>query len=223
MRAGARSSPLSRAQVKEIQNEIGISFDMIWVETRGDKDKATSLRGLDKTDFFTRELDEMVLRGDVDIAIHSAKDLPEPLPNGLCLAALTKGVDPRDSLVFREIKTGSLIGTSSERREEAVRLLFPDVRFTDLRGTISERLQKIERKEIDGAVIAEAALIRLQLTHLRRVILPGEPPPLQGRLAVVARSDNLAMRRLFATIHSLFGVNAPAGSHSLSGDSNGKN
>ncbi len=151
----------------------------------------------------------MLLKGEIDAAIHSAKDLPEPLPQGLVLAALTKGVDPRDSLVFQKpLAPGALIATSSERREEQVRALYPDVRFTDLRGTIGERLAKIESGEIDGAVIAEAALIRLKLNP-NRVILPGETASLQGRLAIITREADIQAKELFHAIDSLSGASSP--------------
>ena len=78
LKVGARSSPLSFAQVDEIKKEYGIDFEVIWVETTGDQDKTTSLKGLEKTDFFTKELDQMLLEGKIDAAIHSAKDLPDP-------------------------------------------------------------------------------------------------------------------------------------------------
>ncbi len=184
MLIGARSSPLSRVQVEEIRREFGLQVDVIWVETTGDLDKVTSLRSLGKTDFFTKELDQMLLEGKIDIAIHSAKDLPEPLPKGLKIAALSKGVDSRDSLVIKK-EPIELVATSSVRREEAVRELYPNCRFVDIRGTIEERLQK----DVDGVVIAEAALIRLNLTHLKRVFLPGETVPLQGKIAIVCRED----------------------------------
>ncbi len=181
---GARSSPLSRAQVDEIREEFGLECDVLWVETMGDLDKKTSLRTLEKTDFFTRELDQMLLEGKIDLAIHSAKDLPDPLPKGLKIAALSKGLDPRDSLVIKR-EPVEWVATSSLRREEAVKRLFPNCRFVDLRGTIQERLDA----DVDGVVIAEAALIRLKLTHLKRVFLPGETSPLQGKLAIVCRGD----------------------------------
>lgn len=184
MLAGARSSPLSRAQVEEIQKEFDLFFNVIWVKTRGDFDQKTSLRGLEKSDFFTRELDQMLLDGEIDIAIHSAKDLPDPLPKGLKIAALSKGVDPRDSLVIKK-EPVQLVATSSSRREEAVRQIFPNCQFVDLRGTIHERLEK----DVDGVVVAEAALIRLKLTHLKRLFLPGETVPYQGRVAIVCRDD----------------------------------
>lgn len=126
----------------------------------------------------------MLLAGHIDAAVHSAKDLPDPLPKGLKLAALSIGVDPRDSLVIKR-EPVRLAATSSKRREEAVRQLFPHCTFIDVRGTIQERLQK----DVDGVVIAEAALIRLQLTHLRRIFLPGPSAPLQGKLAIICREN----------------------------------
>lgn len=182
MKIGARSSPLSRVQVEEIRREFNLDFEVVWVETTGDLDKTTSLRNLEKTDFFTRELDQMLLNGEIDAAIHSAKDLPDPLPKGLKIVAFSKGVDPRDSLVIKK-EPIKVVATSSLRREEAVRELFPHCTFIDIRGTIHERLAK----EVDGVVIAEAAILRLGLTHLKRIFLPGPTAPLQGKLAIVCR------------------------------------
>ena len=202
---GSRASPLAQAQFDEIQKEVGCLLP-VWVKTVGDFDRTTSLRGLGKTDFFTKEIDEMVLSSKVRIAIHSAKDLPNPLPKGLRLVALTKGLDPRDSLVFRQeeslnsLALGSLIATSSQRREDVVKALRSDFSFTDLRGTIQERLLLLDTKKVDGLVVAEAALIRLKLTHLSRLILEGETTPMQGRLAVLARENDLEMRDFFAAL-----------------------
>lgn len=184
MRVGARSSPLSRAQVEEIRAEFGFVFDVIWVETAGDIDKETSLRGMERSDFFTRELDLMLLEGKIDLAVHSAKDLPDPLPKGLKIAAISKGADPRDALVIKR-EPVRIVATSSVRREEAVRQIYPHCQFVDVRGTIQERLAK----DVDGVVIAEAALLRLKLTHLKRIFLPGETAPMQGKLAIVCRED----------------------------------
>ncbi len=208
IKVGARSSPLSRAQCEEVAQEIGssLAFDPVWVKTTGDLDKKTSLRILGKSDFFTREIDEMLLSGEVRIAIHSAKDLPEPLREGIAIVALTRGVDPRDSLVMREgetlasLRPGAVIATSSERREECVRQLRSDLQFIDLRGTIGERLEKLQNNEADGVVVAEAALIRLKWTHLNRIFLPGETAMYQGRLAILARKDDQEMKQIFAKI-----------------------
>jgi hydroxymethylbilane synthase len=208
---GARASPLSRVQVDEVLQELKqyyphVVFRSIWVETTGDKDLKTSLRTLEKTDFFTKEIDALQLSGSCRISIHSAKDLPEPLPKGLALAALTKGVDPSDSIVLRNQETleslpwGAKIGTSSMRREKNIRDLRPDFVCVDVRGTIQARLDLLDQGSVDGLVMAEAALIRLKLTHRTRVSLSGERAPLQGQLAVLALEDDDEMRQFFRCI-----------------------
>lgn len=208
---GARGSPLSRVQIEEVLNEVrafhpDVDFQPIYVQTTGDNDLKTSLRTLDKTDFFTKEIDALQLSGGCRISIHSAKDLPEPLPKGLVLAALTQGVDPSDVLVLREgasletLPLGAKIGTSSVRREKNIVGLRSDLVCVDIRGTIGARLQLLSQGVVDGLVMAEAALIRLELTHLNRIRLPGEGAPLQGQLAVLAREDDEEMLKLFAPI-----------------------
>lgn len=207
----ARDSPLSQVQVKEVYEEIknyypNILFEEVFIKTTGDYDLKTSLRNISRTDFFTKEIDQYLLLGKADIGIHSAKDLPEPLPSGLAIIALTKGVDPSDSLVFRQgdslesIQSGAKIATSSERRENVVKMLRPDLTFVDIRGTIHQRLEKLDSGQVDGVVIAEAALIRLKLTHLNRKRLPGSTAEGQGQLAIVAISDNQQMADFFKFI-----------------------
>lgn len=205
---GARASPLSKAQVKEVHRLIHtyhphIIFEPLFVNTTGDIDKHTSLRDLGKTDFFTRELDDMLINGKFRIAVHSAKDLPEPIPEGLVIAALTEGLDPSDSLVLRNgetLKDGAIVATSSERREAAVRQIRSNVTFVDIRGTIGERLDKLKTNEVDGVVIAEAALIRLGMITLNRIKLPGETVPFQGQLAILVRKNDVEMIKLFSCL-----------------------
>lgn len=205
---GARKSPLSQSQVNEVflelkQHTPHIHFVPLLTETYGDKQQHISLRNLGKTDFFTREIDQWLLSKVCRIAIHSAKDLPDPLPDGIELIALTRGVDPSDSLVMRfgeqfsRLPSAAKIGTSSLRREQAVKLMRSDLTFVDIRGTISQRLDKLDLLELDGVVIAEAALIRLGLTHLNRIQVPGETVPYQGQLAVMATQGDQEMRTLF--------------------------
>lgn len=211
--AAARESPLSKAQFEEIKNALAQKHPQIilkpfFTETIGDKNQQISLRTLGKTDFFTQEIDHALLSGICRIGIHSAKDLSDPLPVGLKIVALTQGLDPSDALVLRQgesfntLPRGGRIATSSERREKAVRNLREDFSFIDVRGTIGERLAKLETGEADGVVIAEAALIRLHLTHLNRITLPGETVPFQGQLAVVAREDDTLMQEFFACLDS---------------------
>lgn len=208
-----RGSPLSKIQVQEVQNEIAekaphVKLMPIWVDTKGDKDRKTSLRTLEKTDFFTKEIDEMQLRGLCRIGVHSAKDLPEPLKPGLVLAALTKGLDSSDSLVFREgeslqtLKPGARIATSSMRREKNIHALRPDLVCIDIRGNIETRLQQLDEGYVDGLIVAECALIRLGLSHRNRMTIPGEIAVGQGQLAVIARADDQEMLELFKLIDS---------------------
>lgn len=208
---GARHSPLSQAQLQEVLRELQqfhhkIRFDPLLIPSQGDKDQRTSLRSLGKTDFFTREIDELLLSGKCQIAIHSAKDLPDPLPQGLSLIALTHGMDEADVLVLREgekletLPWQASIGTSSEQREAAVCQLRADLQFVDIRGTIGQRLSKLYAGEVHGVVIAEAAMIRLGLTTHNRLRLPGPTTHFQGQLAILAREDDSEMRALFSCL-----------------------
>src|SRR5581483_7843531 len=183
IKVGARGSSLSRAQVQEVLIELQkfhpeIVFETVFVTTGGDKDLTTSLRTIPQgNNFFTKEIDELQLQNAFRISIHSAKDLSDPLPKGLTLVALTRGQDPRDSLVLREhegidtLPQGARIATSSIRRDEAIQALRKDFICVDIRGTIEKRLSSLFEKKVDGVVIAEAAIIRLHLTHLNRIFL----------------------------------------------------
>ena len=208
---GARDSRLSKAQVDEVYQEISqffshIRFHPVWVITTGDRDKTTSLKTLEKTNFFTDEIDTRQLKGEFRISIHSAKDLPDPLHPELEIIALTKGVDPSDSLVVREfpIQFGSLIGTSSHRRETFLKNWRRDLECVDIRGTIDERLKLLDEGTIDGVVVAEAALIRLKLTDRPRLHLDAETAEMQGRLAVIAQKNDHEMKQLFERIHAWY-------------------
>ncbi|MEM7174420.1 MAG: hydroxymethylbilane synthase [Chlamydiota bacterium] len=210
---GARKSALSQRQVVEVLEALrSLSFEVefkpLLVKTHGDYQLDVSLRPCDKTDFFTREIDQLLLKKKCRIAIHSAKDLPEPLPQGISCVAMTAGKTPLDALVmtagqtFDRLPTGAWIGSSSFRRDWVVQRLRPDLRCKEVRGTIERRLDILFSGAVAGLVVAEAALVRLGLTHLNRIILPGETAPLQGKLAVLARSYDRGMKRLFAPIDS---------------------
>ncbi len=207
LKIGSRASRLAQAQVWEVHREIAqfhphIEFEPYWIATTGDKDLKTSLRALEKTDFFTREIDELQLQGLFRISIHSAKDLPEPLRAGLAVVALTQGVDPSDSLLYNvePLPNGALIGTSSERREENLRAWRSDLRCADVRGNIDQRIALVDEGKLDGLVIAEAALIRLGLTHRRRMKLEGANAAHQGQLAIIASEDDKEMHHIFKCI-----------------------
>ncbi len=207
----ARGSLLSRAQVDEVfclikKHVPEIIFSSFWIDTTGDLDQTTSLLTLEKTDFFTKEVDEAVLSGRCKIAIHSAKDLPEDMPEELIVVAYTKGVDPSDVLVFRDrenlhsLPSTPKIGTSSIRRKANLRLLLPHCVTVDIRGPIEKRLQLLDEGKIDALIVARAALIRLKLER-ECMVLPGDIAPLQGKLAIVARQKDTEMKAIFSHLH----------------------
>jgi hydroxymethylbilane synthase len=207
----ARDSKLSQVQVEEVllaltQLHPTLQYAVRLIKTTGDKDLKTSLLHKDGTDFFTREVDDLVLSGVCDVGIHSAKDLPSPLTKGLAVVAYTKGIDPSDVLVLRDkesiesLPAFAKVGTSSLRRRENVLAMRKDLTLVDIRGTIEARLELLDAKVIDACVMAKAALIRLQINR-NMVALQGPISPMQGRLAVVARAGDLSMQELFLPLH----------------------
>ncbi|MCB1085121.1 MAG: hydroxymethylbilane synthase [Chlamydiia bacterium] len=204
---GARESKLSQVQVAEVMSCLPeVEYQPLWIKTVGDRDLKTPLGPMGKTDFFTREIDEALLNGGCRVAVHSAKDLPDPLPKGLKMVALTKGVDPSDVLVMPKGMTletlpkGARIGSSSPRRDRVIHRLRPDLICHSIRGGVDSRLTQLDRGDFDGLVCAEAALIRLGETARNRIVLPGGNTPLQGRLAILAREGDQEMETLFSSV-----------------------
>ena len=191
----SRQSRLALLQVEELVKEAGITdYELIKTTSYGDRHKEVSLmdEGLAQ-DFFTRELDEALLEGRADIAIHSAKDLPNPLPDGIELLALTEGKDPSDSLVAHDgltlatLPEGSKVGTSSVQRKEELLKVRPDLVVVPIRGTIEERIAQVDDGSVDALIVATCALDRLGLSHRATERLPFKTHPLQGKLAVTGR------------------------------------
>ena len=197
---GARGSPLARLQADEAIAALRplfppeTVFATTWFETPGDRDLATPLSDPSvPTDFFTADLDRALLKGRIDLAVHSAKDLPSPLPAGLTVAARTRARDIRDALVFRPGEEGlppRVVGASSPRRAETVRALYPDTVCQDLRGDVPARIRQLDEGAYDAIVVAACALERLGLADRIGRYLPGDPLPQQGRLALVIRADD---------------------------------
>lgn len=198
---GARASKLSIKQVEELVAAITyhypkLRFKSLFCQTKGDIDQKTSLRDLGATDFFTQELDRWVLEGTCDIALHSAKDLPNPLPENLEIIALTEPLNEEDVIVLHpDIEKDRLnqdltIATSSIEREKRVKTMLPEAKVVDLRGSIDQRLKRVYEKEVDGAVIAKVALMRLGYDDLNVIKLIGKSTQGQGSLAVVAKKGS---------------------------------
>lgn len=208
IKIAARSSNLSKEQVKEFQTSFKnvfpeAIFKTTYLATYGDKDHSISLRLDQFDDLFTKEIDQMVLEKKVDIAIHSAKDLPKLIHQDLEILWLTESIHSQDALVLKEnfslqtLPNHAIVLASSLRREEAIKAMRSDLIVKDVRGTIEERLAFLNQQDIYGVVIAEAALIRLNLTHLNRVIMQAKAHPMQGRLAIVGRKDDTFLKGAF--------------------------
>jgi len=204
-RVGTRKSPLALKQVDEIFTRLkkfypDTEFVTVTIDTYGDKDTKTPVSDIEGTDFFTREIDQALLRGEIDIAVHSAKDLPDNLKEGIESALTTESIDPYDCLVSKsgsklsELPPGAKIGTSSSRRKTQLKKYRKDFQIVDIRGNIEERLEKLDNSDLDAIVIAACALMRLGLKERITERLPLEilrPHPLQGSLAVVIKSTKV--------------------------------
>jgi len=213
-RIGTRPSNLAIRQVEEIIEKlkklnINIKYEIVRIETKGDIDKKTPLSLVEGTDFFTDSIEEKLLNGEIDFAVHSAKDLPDRIKDGLLIAAITESLDPYDAFVSRngkklaELPYKAKIGTSSESRKRQLKNFRNDFEIVDIRGNIEERISLIERLGLDGIVVAKCALIRLGLENLITETIPFEiikPHPLQGSLAIEIREEDNELIDIFKLI-----------------------
>ena len=175
-----------------------VNFEVLIFQTQGDRNKITPISEVEGSDFFTREIDQALLTEKIDLAVHSSKDLPDKITPGLKVFLETKSLSPFDALVsrnnlnFRELPSASLIGTSSRRRKDRIRLIRPDLVTVDIRGNIEERLNLIDSGKLDALVVAHAALIRLGWEkRISEVFSPDIFPahPKQGRLSLVVKEE----------------------------------
>lgn len=207
IRVIARGSRLSRLQVEEVfKNFPELAYEIKYLESYGDKNQQISLlNGEAPADIFTRELDDAIRQGDADIAIHSAKDLPYPLPEDIEVIALFPAFDTTDSLVSRghkklaELPAGSIIGTSSPLRKKGLNELRPDLTIKGIRGCIEERVQQVKDGKYDAAIVATCALKRLGMEDEIAEVLPFPTHPLQGFLAVTAKKGSQDLKQAFVS------------------------
>ena len=206
IRVIARGSRLSRLQVEEVfKNFPELAYEIKYLESYGDKNQQISLlNGEAPADIFTRELDDAIRQGDADIAIHSAKDLPYPLPEDIEVIALFPAFDTTDSLGSRghkklaELPAGSIIGTSSPLRKKGLNELRPDLTIKGIRGCIEERVQQVKDGKYDAAIVATCALKRLGMEDEIAEVLPFPTHPLQGFLAITAKKGS-DLKQAFAS------------------------
>lgn len=209
-RIGARGSKLSLAQTGQtlarLASKLGLdasAFEIVPIVTSGDRIQDRTLIDAGGKGLFTKELDEALLEGRIDLAVHSLKDLPTRLPERIALACVPEREDPRDAFVSLKAKTlaelpaGATVGTASLRRQAQVLFARRDLRVSVLRGNVDTRLKKLEAGEADATFLALAGLKRLGLEgRAASLVDPQETPPAacQGAIAITARADDARVR-----------------------------
>ncbi len=204
MKLGTRGSRLAQWQAEWVRDRLstrGVAAEIVVIKTRGDAEVDRPLHELEGKGFFTKEIEDALLAGRIDVAVHSLKDLPTQLPAGLALAAVPQRHDPRDALVggtsLGALPPGTRVGTSSLRRVTQLRYLRPDLQVVSLRGNVPTRVRKVETGDgCDAALLALAGLERLSLAARATPIDPLEvmPAPGQGALGLEIRADDRATR-----------------------------
>jgi len=204
VKIGTRKSKLAMWQTNFIAKKIKENFpnldiEIVKITTKGDKILDVPLAKVGGKGLFVKEIEDALLNGDIDLAVHSLKDVPTHFPEGLYLGAITEREDPRDCLVsvkyksLKELPKGAVIGTSSLRRKSQILKLRPDLTVKDLRGNVDTRLRKLENGEYDAIILAYAGLKRLGLNHKATYIFNPEeliPAVAQGFLGIEIRAND---------------------------------
>jgi hydroxymethylbilane synthase len=210
LRIGSRGSQLALWQANHISNllrERGHQVELEVIKTTGDKITDVALAKVGTKGMFTKEIEEALAEGRVDLAVHSLKDLPTQLSPGFEIAAITKRENPRDVFCSRkyggidELPKRARVGTSSLRRQAQLKAMRSDLDIHPLRGNVDTRLRKLEAGEYDAIILAAAGLNRLGKTELVKQVIPAEimcPAAGQGALGIEIRAGDIATRRLLA-------------------------
>ncbi|MHC5934050.1 hydroxymethylbilane synthase [Nostoc sp.] len=217
IRIGSRKSQLALVQTYWVQEQLkncfpDITFEVHTMSTQGDKILDVALAKIGDKGLFTKELEVGMLNQEIDFAVHSLKDLPTHLPEGLTLAAITERENPADALVVHEkhkdkqidtLPEGAVIGTSSLRRLAQLRHHFPHFSFKDVRGNLITRLAKLDAGEYDALILAAAGLERLGMSDRVHQVLPKEislHAVGQGALGIECRADDSELLSLLKAI-----------------------
>ena len=220
LRIGSRGSPLALVQAREVKSRLvaaaGLDAERVEIKvirTTGDLVQDRPLADAGGKGLFAKEIEEALLAGVIDLAVHSSKDLPTFLPAGLTLAGFLPREDARDAFISRKAKTlrdlapGSVVGTASPRRQAFIKRLRPDVAVVTLRGNVETRLRKLDAGEVDATLLALAGLKRLGLLSAATAILELDeflPAVAQGAIGIETRADDtataLAAERAFLAV-----------------------
>ncbi len=210
-----RESPLALWQAEYIKARLlsqhpGLTVELLGMTTRGDQILDSLLAKVGGKGLFVKELETALLDGRADLAVHSMKDVPMEFPDGLGLAIICEREDPRDAFVsnnfdsLEALPVGSVVGTSSLRRQCQLRQRRPDLQILDLRGNVNTRLRKLDEGQYDAIILASAGLIRLGMEGRIRQRIAVEaslPAGGQGAVGVETRTDDRAMAALLAPLH----------------------
>lgn len=215
-RIGTRGSPLALAQAHETRARLMTAhglpeemFEIVVLSTKGDRITDRALSEIGGKGLFTEEIEQQLLSGELDFAVHSSKDMPTKLPDGLFLSAFLPREDIRDAFVGRsaerlaDLPQGATVGSSSLRRQALIRRLRPDIDVITYRGQVETRLRKLAEGQVDGTLLAFAGLKRLGMEHVPTELLDPEefpPAPAQGAICVEARIGDDRINTLLAAI-----------------------
>lgn len=216
MRIGTRGSALALVQARMVRARLAAAagleegaIELVVIRTTGDTIQDRPLAEEGGKGLFTKEIEEALLNRGVDLAVHSAKDMPTVLPDGLVLAACLEREDPRDVFISRKARSlsdlarGASLGTASLRRQAIAKRARPDLRVMPMRGNVETRLRKLDAGDVDATLLALAGLKRLGLTeHATHVMSADEflPAVAQGAIGIEAREDNRRVRDVLARL-----------------------
>lgn len=215
LRIATRSSPLAVWQAEYVKQRLeglheGLSVELILIKTQGDKILDTPLAKIGGKGLFVKELEQAMMAGEADIAVHSMKDVPMELPEGFDLPVICEREDPRDAFVSNHydsldaLPQGARVGTSSLRRSAQLKALRPDLEVLSLRGNVQTRLSKLDDGQFDAILLAAAGLKRLGLHERIRYELPPEvslPAVGQGAVGIECRADDAETKALLAPLN----------------------
>ena len=215
LKIGTRGSPLALAQAYEVRDRLqakheGLEVEIVVIRTTGDKVQDRVLSEIGGKGLFTKEIEEGLFDGSIDIAVHSMKDVETVLPDGLGISTLLPREDPREAFISNKaenlaaLPAGSIVGTASLRRQAQIRMIRPDLEIQPFRGNVNTRLRKLSEGQADATMLAYAGLLRLDMADVATCLIETDemlPAVAQGAIGVEGRNDDDATLALLETIH----------------------